>query len=401
MAKKILILTPRFPYPLTSGDKVRIYNICKYLAQTGYQLTLLSFIQNQAQQKFITAEEIKSVFSLVHVVQLPKWRSYLNSFFGLGQRRPLQLSYYAAAEMNKLVDKELATSVYDNVIVHLIRMAPYVMNKNGIGKILEMTDALSMTYERSRQSASKGLLSQIYKIEEKRVKNFESECLKNFDFVVVASERDKEQLLKNSITASSEKIKIIPNGVSENFLRFQPTGIYDLNLIVFIGNLRSLQNQDAVFYFIKSIYPLIKQKRPQARFRIIGSNPPKSVLKLAGKNEIEVTGPVENVIDWIAQAGVAVAPMRIVAGSQIKILETMALGIPTVTTTVSASGIKDATAGKHFLVADQPAEFAQAVIKLMTDKNLRLKLSASGRKLVAAKYSWDKCLENYRILLNR
>jgi glycosyltransferase involved in cell wall biosynthesis len=93
-----------------------------------------------------------------------------------------------------------------------------------------------------------------------------------------------------------------------------------------------------------------------------------------------------------------VVPLRIGGGTRLKILEAMALGTPVVSTTKGAEGL-DVTSGENILIADEPAEFADAVLCLLGDEPLRQKLAANGRRLVEGRYSWETCAQKLEQLL--
>lgn len=390
---KILVLTPRFPYPLIGGDKIRIYNIAKALKEAKYNLTLLSFVEKPKEASLAREKELADIFSSIRTVVLPKWRSYFNTFLGLLSGKSLQTSYYYSRKMRFLIDKELSTGNYDAALVHLVRMAPYVIDRNDVFKVLEMTDVLSLNYKRSREQGSKDFLGKVYAVEEKRIRDYEQECLKKFDATVVVSSIDRDFLIKEANEEIQKKVRVVPHGSQDYF--FQGiTNKYDSNLIIFIGNLRTHQNNDAILYFIREIYPFVKNNNPLARLRIIGANPSRLVRKFHGKNGIEVTGRVDNVIDYARDAGVSVSPIRIGAGMRGKILESMAMGIPVVTTPVGFEGIEVNSEKESFLVADNPEEFANSVLKIMKDPLLKEKLRKAGKEL-AERYRYSVIAREY------
>lgn len=387
MPKKILVLTPRFPYPLIGGDKIRIYSICKGLAEAGNELTLLSFVTSRRESDFAYLPQIREVFSNVKTVILPKWKAYVNSFLGIFSFKPLQTSYYYSGKMFSLVDKELSSGNYDAIFVHLIRMAPYAVGRDDIYKILEMTDALSLNYSRSKEKGSSGFLGKIYRIEENRVRKYEQECLKKFDISVVVSKIDCDYLMSRGGAKEINKIMVMPHGVLD-FMLEAKSEKYDPNLMIFIGNLRTHQNNDAILYFIEEIYPFIKNDNASARLKIIGANPSRRLRKFHGKNGIEITGRVDNVADYAKEACLSISPIRIGAGMRGKILESMAMGIPVVTSSVGFEGIEIKDGKEYFLTADGQKEFADSVLKIMNDSLLREKLSENGKEL-ARRYRYS------------
>jgi glycosyltransferase involved in cell wall biosynthesis len=150
-------------------------------------------------------------------------------------------------------------------------------------------------------------------------------------------------------------------------------------------------NVDGINFFAKEIFPLIRNKRPGAALRIVGSNPVKSVQELAKGPNVSVTGYVADVRQAMSDAAVSIAPLRIARGTQNKILESMAMGIPVVATSKAAKGL-GVNAQARLLIADDRQTFADQVISVLDDDDLGMRLSAGGREYVEAELSWSNAL---------
>jgi polysaccharide biosynthesis protein PslH len=145
-------------------------------------------------------------------------------------------------------------------------------------------------------------------------------------------------------------------------------------------------NIDAVEYFCNEIWPLVLAKIPVARFRIVGRNPDRRVTSLA-VNSIEVTGPVPSVINHLREAAVVVVPLRIGGGTRLKIYEAMAAGKAVVSTSIGAEGL-DVHGGHDIVLADVPGTFAESIVRLLRDRELRRNYERAAEKLVA-RNSWQ------------
>src|SRR5262249_9416367 len=141
----------------------------------------------------------------------------------------------------------------------------------------------------------------------------------------------------------------------------------------------------------EKILPLIREKVPQVEFRIVGSNPAQKVQELARIPKVVVTGHVPDVRDYVLDATVSVAPLRIARGTQNKILESMAMGIPVVATPQAAKGVQ-AVAGRDLMVAESPEEFAESVTELLRNTTLRGRLAQAGRNQVERTHLWHETL---------
>ncbi|GHV72033.1 hypothetical protein AGMMS49928_27050 [Spirochaetia bacterium] len=173
---------------------------------------------------------------------------------------------------------------------------------------------------------------------------------------------------------------------------------YDMNKIVFVGNMRTLQNQDAVHFFIDDILPLAKKVIPQAVFHIIGAEPPLDIQKMADGKNIIVSGFINSIEDEIKNAAVAVAPVRIAAGIQNKVLISMACSIPVVLTSFISIGIPELVSTKNCIIADEKADFANAIILLIQNEDMRNSIGKAGYDMVKTEYSWNKRLSGYEEL---
>ena len=175
---------------------------------------------------------------------------------------------------------------------------------------------------------------------------------------------------------------------------------YDGNKIVFVGNMRTLQNQDAVRFFIIDIFPIVKKDIPQAVFYIVGAEAPMEIINFSDIKNIVVTGFVQSIENEIKNAAVAVAPVRIAAGIQNKILISMACGLPVVLTSTVAGGIPELVSGKNCFIADRNQDFASAVIDLMKNENERNRIAKNGYELMKSSYSWNEKLNGYEDLMS-
>ncbi|MFP4272811.1 MAG: glycosyltransferase, partial [Halothiobacillaceae bacterium] len=382
--KRLLVLTPRFPYPVVGGDRLRIYNQCKVLSE-HFDLTLLSLCESKDELAIDVADD--RVFRRVERVYLSKVISYLKVMLSLVTRSPLQVAYYRSSLFKKRVVKEARS--HDLVLCHLIRTADYVRDVE-ILKVLEMTDAISLNYQRvSENEEVKGIRALLYRMERKRVLHYECESFGRFDACSLISVVDKEYLV-GSCRESSEKIMVAGNGVAVDKYPFQFCG-YDYRSplrIVFIGAMDTLPNFDAAYWFARKVLPLISEGRA-VLFEVVGRISESHAAKLSALDDVIVRATVPEVCEAVKGAHIAVAPMRIGAGIQNKILEYMALGLPCITSSLGLEGIS-AVPNEHLLVANSPVEYVDSVEVILSDPVATSAMAASARELVETEYTWSK-----------
>lgn len=386
----ICILTPRFPFPQYGGDALRINEIARHLKRQGHHLVLVSL----SDEKHPDVEEAGNLYDAVHYIVRNRYVSYALSLCSFLCGKPMQVGYYRSHRFEVLLRRVVAEEKPDLYISHLLRMAPYLI-RLGVQQqsIVELTDALSKTYAMSFQATSHSPLKYLYRLERHAMERYEKYIIRSFPKVVLVSEAD-EQFLREKCEKDASSLCTYTNGV--HVLPALKTE-YQPHKICFVGNMRSLPNQDAVIYFVKSIFPIIKQAVPGVHFYVIGSLPPPSILALASYDVI-VTGYIDNLESEIASSAVMVAPVRVAAGIQNKILQSMACGVPVVLTDLLAKAIPQLEDGVNCRITDGAEEMAKACIQILKSPKQRNKLAQNGYQMVSEHYSWESNLSGYEQL---
>ena len=193
---------------------------------------------------------------------------------------------------------------------------------------------------------------------------------------------------------------VIPNGVDTEYFRRDVLGLPQSFEIVFLGRMDYFPNVDGIVHFTNEIFPLVRRQIPSAMLRIVGSSPVREVRNLARLPGVSVTGSVPDVRPYLSNAVTAIAPLRIARGTQNKVLECMAMGVPVVTTPEVAKGVQ-AVPGQHLLVASDSKVFASQVIDVLQKTELRNALSVAGRLQVETSHSWARSMETLDTVIDR
>jgi hypothetical protein len=214
------------------------------------------------------------------------------------------------------------------------------------------------------------------------IKAIEVAAARAADITIAVSNEEKSALLDLVPSAVVDVLPVIFTITAD------PPGVDKRSGLFFVGGFWHQPNSDAVTWFVEKIWPQIRSELPECRFRIAGSNPGDEVLALARTPGVEVIGFVPDLMPLFDSARVFVAPLRYGAGVKGKVGQSLAHGLPVVTTAVGAEGMK-LLDGEHALIANDPAAFARQVVRLLRDDALWTRVQAQGRSLAQSTFSVD------------
>jgi sugar transferase (PEP-CTERM/EpsH1 system associated) len=268
-------------------------------------------------------------------------------------------------------------------------MAQYVANIRDAAKLLDFGDMDSQKWlEYSHYKPFP--ISVGYWLEGKKLELEECRLARTFDLCTTTT---RAELATLNDLAPGVASSWFPNGVDYAF--FRPDGDdYDADVISFVGRMDYYPNQECMLRFCKEVLPRIQEQRPTARLIIVGADPSPSILNLGQIPGVTVTGSVADVRDFVRRSAVMAAPLAIARGTQNKILEAMAMGVPVVTSTIAASGV-DAVKNEHLLVADDAEDCAQTILRVMQDRDCRRQFSEAGLARVKSHHDWVSSMSRF------
>jgi len=268
-------------------------------------------------------------------------------------------------------------------------MAPYALRFKG-PRFLDYTDSMTRYAERRalvQALAGRNLAASLLRGQARKTAAYESWCAGQFDGGFFNARQDCEAV-QAMYPGASGRLHVAPNGVDAG--HFKPQGARprrDPNELLFIGHLAYPPNADAVAWFVRSVLPLVRRKVPKARLTVVGADAPPELAPLASVEGVHFAGFAPDTRTHLWRAAVSVCPVRSGAGRQNKLLEAFAAGLPAVATSLAAQGA-EAGAGKHLLVADGAADFADAVVRLLKAPALGRSLAARADGLLKGLYVW-------------
>jgi polysaccharide biosynthesis protein PslH len=382
---RVLVLDEEIPFPPNSGKRLRTYNLMKHLARKHEILWVSRQLESAAYNR--SGFEALGIRTML-VGKAVRKKSGARFFFSLVGNTLSAYPYVVSSHRSKELCLA-AKQTYQSQACDLIHCewTPYAVNmpKSLSCPTIGMAHNVESVVWRRYQQIEQNPLKKLYLgLQADKMERFERQALPQFSRIISVSDQDKRII---SQWVCSDHIAVVPNGVDIDFFE-RESGEEIPKSIIFIGSLDWRPNVDCVIYFLDEIWPLIKNSFPEAKFAVVGRNPlPRLASRIADEPAVTLHGSVEDVRPFINSAQVCIVPLRIGSGSRLKILEALAMEKPVVSTSVGAEGL-DLENGRHVLIADNPADFADAVKRLFLNPAYRHSLALEGRQLAKEKYSW-------------
>lgn len=379
----ILVVAPYMPYPLIGGGRLRLYSILKMICQQ-HQVSLLAFTQSV--QERAAAAELRSLGIQVHSVprpQIPRERGWTH----LAHRVPFSVRSHSSPEMRETIARLTQTEDYDVLHVEEAAMLLNLAGQNARTPVILSHQKIAYWFHwhlAVRSWRSKKYKESLYALAETlKWFRFERFCSHWLPSQVVMSDLDRVRLAR---AARHATISVVPSEIDTDYYRFATPPPPDSQTLVFVGSMNYQPNVDGAQFFQLKILPQIQQACPRIEFLVVGRNPTAAIRSLGQSSAVTVVGEVPDVRPYVAQSLMTVVPVRIGGGIRTKILESMAMGRPVVSTTAGAEGIR-CTHRRDIMLANSSRAFSNCVVELMSDRNLWNRIAAGGRELVVEQYT--------------
>lgn len=417
--KKVLFLTTRLIYPVNDGRKVVLYNYCKGLAeQHNCEIRLFSIVDkknNFEQPKFI---------SKVYYSNTPsKWDKIKNIIIKsiIQKKWPLQVSLYYSKKIQNYLDSIIVEYKPDIVICDMARTAEYFKNLDSkkYNKILDMDDILSKRYIRQIKSGIIGgnsigaylnklpkflrkfagnnsIMTFILKKEAQLLSRYEVNISNYYESIIFVSPIEAKEFNKKINSNKSIDITI---GVDYDYFSEKIINKKKENYIVFLGNMYVGHNKDAVNYFIEKIFPKVINKLPDCKLRIVGRCPDEYAKYLREFENIEVTGEVSDIREYVQECSVSIVPLIYGSGIKTKILETIAMGVPVITNDIGNEGL-ELRNNIEIIIENDNTKLCNRIVDLLKNKDLQEEISMNAKKYVYRNHRWENILKKFEKIIN-
>jgi glycosyltransferase involved in cell wall biosynthesis len=379
---KVLVLDEEVPYPPNTGKRIRTWNLLKRLAQR-HDVHLLCYGAEDE-----STEALRSAGIVPHLVQPLKKMSgvslYTRLLWNLFSPYPFSVAKHYTRRFQKEVNDLLQESGWDLLQCEWTPYARFVSGVRDLPVLIAAHNIESHIWERRAENSDNFMERAFFRLQCKKMVRFEHRALLAATAVTAVTPEDAQTMRSWGVRS----VSVVPNGVDAKF--YECLGQTDCkNSILSLASLDWFPNIDALQYFTREIFSLIRKKVPNAVFKIVGRRPPKFLIEeLSRTPGIDFVGEVSDVRPHLEQASVIVVPLRIGGGSRLKILEALAANKAVVSTSIGAEGLQ-LEPGTHLLIADSPSDFAIRVSELLGSSEMRRCLAEEGKKFVLKHYQWD------------
>jgi sugar transferase (PEP-CTERM/EpsH1 system associated) len=387
----VLYLVHRLPYPPDKGDRIRAFHLLKFLGRHA-AVHVACLADEPVSEE--TADSLRQYCDRLAIVPLGRTR-WLHALSSVIRGHTISEGAFWSGRLAALLRDWTREMSYRVVLASASSMVPFMRLAalRDVPAVVDLVDVDSQKWL-DYAAASRPPRRWLYRFEGRRLRALESD-LPTWARAATLVSTGETDLFKGF--CAWDGVHAITNGVDLDYFRpFAPAPAEEG--CVFVGALDYRPNVDAACWFCQEVWPKIRQRVPQAQFRLVGRQPTPEVQRLAEVPGVEVVGQVPDVRPHVARSAVVVAPLRIARGVQNKVLEAMALGKAVVASPQALKGLGDRP-DVPALSAATPAEWVEHLTRLLADEPYRRQLGAAGRRYVEEHHDWERCLEPFGALL--
>jgi glycosyltransferase involved in cell wall biosynthesis len=369
-----------------NGERIRSFRILTELSRR-HEVTLLT-----THQSFDERAELRMAFpscrridSVPHVL-----RRRAGLLFGSALLRswlsplPVHLQRWRSRGLQQRVARALSSGAVDVCIVDFLASLPNLPRRTEVPLLLFEHGVEHLLWKRLADAEPNRVKRAAFELEWKKMKRYEARACLRVRRTITVSEKDRDVL---AAAAPGADLRVVPPGVDVSY--FRPNGYpEDPSKLVFSGSMNWYPNEDAIVRFLEDCFPRIRREMPRVSLSVVGRNPTPRLRAFAGDG-VSVKGTFQDPRPYLAEGAIYVDPVRIESGTRVEIFEALAMGKAVVSTGVGTEGLP-LVAGRHYVRADQPEDFAREVVSLLKDSKRRKELGAAGRRLVEERFGWPQ-----------
>lgn len=401
---KILWLKTELLHPVDKGGKIRTYHMLKELKR-DHHITYLTLddnaaaLQERAEARERAMEYCHEAICIPHRNRA-KFSApfYADLAINLISPLPYFMQKYISAPMRWKIAELVGGGDVDLLVCDFLMPSTNVPARLPCPTLLFQHNVEAMIWRRHYEAQTNPVKRAYLYGQWRKTAAYERKTCRRFDQVVAVSAEDREVMEREYGLA---QVFDVPTGVDTEYFSPIKTVCPEPNHLVFTGSMDWLPNEDAMVFFAEQVLPCIAAQLPDVTLKIVGRNPTPRVQDLAWRHpQITITGRVDDVRPHVARAAACIVPLRIGGGTRLKIYEAMAMGKAVVSTTIGAEGLP-VRAGDELLIADEPGELAQAIVRALTDEALNRRLGLHARAAVCERFGWKQAAAAFSQICER
>lgn len=376
----VLFFTYDFPYPITSGGKSRSYNLMKY-GGSDIALHLFSFTRDGFKETYI--KEVKKIgVKNIVTFRRKKVRDIRNLPFLVSPFSSIFKALYFDKKIEQQIVEYVKKNEIDTIHFESFYTAYYLSKKLSEMNITQIFGTQNLEfkiYEDYVKYVAPIVTKPFYYNELQKIKREEHAFFKLADISLAVTESESSYIAK----VSGKKSYVIENGIDVDYFKFIPKKEIG-KTILFVGNFTYFPNVDAINFFYETIFKKLQDE--EIRLIVHGKN--SSWLKCAKDTRVKTSEYVEDIRDLYKKADIFISPVRVGGGTNFKILEAMAVGLPVVAFSHRLEGL-NVEHNKHLLFADSASDFEQALLKLLENDPIKDEIISNARLHIQRNFSWQ------------
>jgi glycosyltransferase involved in cell wall biosynthesis len=391
---KILWVNANFMHPTNKGGSIRTLEMLRYLHR-WHEIHYVA-IEDPAHPEgpLLSKEYCSRAYPFRRRVPGKNSLAYYGQVAGsLFASIPLAMTRYSSPALGRFLDELMRKERFDRAVADHLTPATYFPGLER--SVLFQHNVETVIWRRYAEHAEGALRKWYFGLQARRMFAFERRICRAAGHIVAVSDVDARMMRE---LFGATRISDIPTGVNIEYFA-PPSSPESTADLVFVGSMDWMANEDGVLYFVREILPLIRRRRPETSFAIVGRRAPPSIADLGRQDpRILVTGTVPDVRPYLWGSRVSIVPLRIGGGTRLKIYESMAARVPVVSTTVGAEGLT-VEHPENIRIADTPADFADRCLELLEDAGERQKVAAAAWNMILSRFSWEHVSHRFEKIL--
>jgi len=386
-------------HPIDKGGRIRTYNMLRALKRR-HRVTYLTLDNGTA-----APDAAESALEYCHeLIRVPfdearrrSPRFWFELLANVASPLPYAIAKYRSDRLRNEILGAVRARGIDVVVCDFLAPSQNVPDGLPCPTVLFQHNVEAAIWRRHADVRVNPLARAYFREQWRRMERFERRECRRFSRVVAVSRADAETIERDyGVTGVSD----VPTGVDVEYFRSAGRAEPEAHNLVFTGSMDWLPNEDGIVWFVDEVLPRIHAQVPDVTLTVVGRNPPQRIQALAARDKrLRVTGSVPDVRPFMERAAVFVVPLRVGGGTRLKIFEALAMERPLVSTTIGAEGLP-LQHGVHALIADGADRFADAVVRLLSDRQLAATLARDGAAYVRSRFGWDHAAEEFIDLIS-